>query len=366
VLVLGRADRIQAFGSEEIAPNALVCVTPPPPRPSGTGASSGAGLPGLVWAVLGDRRLAPEVQPGGVAGALVPLASPAPLADLELQPGPAIAGDVVVVQARTMSGELAAWLLGFELATGELRWARMLAQGADLAAEGSRFQVGRARRPAAQPLARVGDLVFAGTHLGSCHLVDPLDGRILWSLTYRRRAASDAGWAGAAPVVTPTEILLAAADSDRLYALGREGPAPRRAPLDALVRAVLPIGEAEALLGADPTKGGFVLQGRAGPERAVFARSRDGTVRRDSVYLGRAEELKSVGVVAAGCALACSDRGLYLFDLARDLPLADYAWLARPETALRRDADVGGELVLDGRRIWVVGTGGVWLVRAGD
>jgi outer membrane protein assembly factor BamB len=327
-------------------------------------------LPELEWAVLGARRLDRE-------GAVHALDAAAPLATLELQPGPVIVGDTVVVTARSVQGELAAWLLAFDLADGELRWARQLAQGADLAAEGSRFRFGRPRRPAAQPPIAVGALVFAGTHLGSGHLVDPLDGRIVWSVAARRRAPSVAGWAGARPAVRALpdgghEVLWAPADSDRLYALRVDGGAlPRGAAggsaraTDALFAAVQAIGEARAVLGAAPD--GIVLQGRAGRERAVFRRSRDGAQRTDAVYLGREEEFRSVGSAAGARAIACSDRGLYLFDLERDLALLDYAWLGptgpdQPR-ATARDTGLGGELLVDGERVWVVGNGAAWAFR---
>ncbi|MEM7308851.1 MAG: hypothetical protein AAF682_19365 [Planctomycetota bacterium] len=352
-VVQGRAELLDLFrrDAEPIA-NALACIEPPPPTQDLLTTDE---LPTLRWAVLGDLRVGPD-------GAVSTEPGLAELRGAEIQPGPLVVGDTVVAQARTLESEVRAWLLGFSAADGSLLWTRYLAKGSDLTEERGRFSAGASRRSAAQPLALVDGLVFASTHLGSGHLVDPLDGRMLWSFRPRRRPAGAGGWSGDRPRRTPAdggpgELLWAPADSDRLYWLAAAELTPRDDALGALLaRPPLAIGEAAALLGAGEP-GGVVLQGRAGRQRTVFWSSVDGAERREAVYLGRAERFSGVGATSAGRALAASDRGLYLFDLERELYLLDYAGLPPLEGAS------GGELFLSGDTVVVVGQNGVWAFR---
>ena len=350
VLVQGRAEFIslQRLANEPI-PNALVCLLPPPPT---AGVLSTEELPELRWAMFGDLLLGSD----GVVKTEPRLAE---LRGAEIQPGPLIIDGTVVVQARSLEAEVRAWLIGLDLHDGSLRWLTFLAKGTDLAEEQSRFSTGRVKRNAGQPLAELDNSVFAGTHLGSGHLVDPLDGRLRWSLRPRRREPASQGWTGDRPSITRSaagDVLhWAAADSDRLYRL-LAAPKAGEGAASLFAAPPLPIGEARGLLGGDGDA--VVVLGRAGPEEAVFAVTEGGARRLDAVFLGRSEEFKSVGALGARRAVVSSDRGVYLFDLDRELYLADYQGLDPIGESS------GGEVFLTRDLVVIVGTHGLWLFRA--
>ncbi len=359
VLVQGRAALYPTIQDEtEVVPNLLLCARPPD-RPRGPLDPNASGaLPELRWAVLGDLfvndRLEVRADP-----------ALAELAGVELQPGPVVADGRVLVQARHLEGDVRAWLVAFDLLSGELLWKRFLAKGSDLGQSQGRFSGGTARRGyAAQPLLQGEGWVFAGTHLGAGFLVDPLNGEVLWALKNRRRDPAEAGWTGDRPPFAagggPTRFLWGPADSDRLYTLGPRAELPLERGAEALFAAApLPRGEAEVVVGSEPR--GVVVLGRAGKERTVRG-LRDGGARPvDAIYLAREERFAGSGRCSEARTLACTDRGLYLFDHERELYLLDYAGL--DDLGLGPGEPRGGEVVPWGDRAYVVGARAVWAFR---
>lgn len=319
--------------------------------------------PPVRWAISGDRfldRFGEVVEPPELAE----------LATAELQPHPIVIGPTVLVQARTWDGDARHWLLAFDRHTGELRWKRHLAKGADLGAPGGRFGGDTGPRLASMPLARVEERVFVGSHLGSGSLVDVVDGRLVWSVKNRRRPATEPGWGGGTvPWITNPdggELWWAPADSDRLYRLHTRpfGPLDVTAPESSSVTETLflapprPIGEAETLLGGDAREA--LVLGRAGAEHALFA-WRDGIP--DPVaalYLGPSEQFRGRGLVSETRVFTCTDRGLYLFDRERDLYLVDY------QPLLPHEGLGGGDLYARGSLVLALGFDALWGWRVVD
>lgn len=360
ILVVGRSHTISDFGGgRETIHNALVCVTPAPRRgtPVGVAPQTELLLPRLRWAVAGGLRVEGDDGPVVDSG----------LADLpafEFQPGPLVVGSQVLVQARSTEGDVRAWLLAFDLGTGELRWRVLLAQGSDLVVRRGRNDADPLlRRLASQPPTLIpgpSPRVFAGTHLGAGALVDPLDGRVHWVLLNRRRDPAEPAWDGTRPPLRsgdgPLELLWAPADSDRLYTLDPRPPVGPGGVADLWTRPPHPVDERTSLVGGDPA--GLVVLGRSGAFPTVRA-LRDGGARRlEGVYLGRGEEFAGLGLVSAARTLVVSDRSLYLFDNAREMYLLDVVALEDPG---RR---AGGELYARGDEVLVVGTAGLWSFRA--
>lgn len=341
-------------GRSDDQPNALLCVRPPTGR-RGPALFPGADayVPQLSWAIVGNRRV-------DALGAAVVIDALAGLDDLELQPGPVVAGDLVLVQARELATDTRAWLLAFDCATGELAWSRFLGQGSDLYPSMGRVGGGRAMRLAAQPLLALGARVFAGTHLGAGVLLDVVDGRPVWSLKNRRRDATDPGWDGRRPVpcTSPADCFFwGPIDSDRLYTL-RAAPLPGADEPELLFAArPRPLGEAEILVGGEPDA--VVVQGRAGAEETVSERRLPGTDPIDALYLGPDERFQGRGLVTPERVYAASDRGLFLFDRSRELYLLDYAPLEAT-----RALSVGGDVYARADLVLVVSRDGLWAFEA--
>jgi len=212
-----------------------------------------------------------------------------------------------------------------------------------------------------------GKRLFAASNLGFGVLLDLVDGRPLWSFKNRRRDVSDLGWDSYEPLVDigpgANAIWWAPFDSDRLYSLQAaplSGPEPSR--FSALTERPVPMGEARTLMGADQQ--GVVVQGRAGLERTISSLAMDpehGSQRQDALYLGPGEEFLGRGLLSSKRVLACSERGLYLFDRTRELYLLGFTPLPRP--ARPRNQAPGGDLyALDGL-ILALGKNGIWSFR---
>ena len=337
-------------------PNALLFVRPP--ARSGEAAT-------LLWGLSGSERF-------DAAGETRELLGLAELGELELQPGPVVLDGRLLVQARVVEGGVQAWLLGLDLARGELDWKLLLGQGSDLAPDlGRSLGAGnrRAARAASQPLLALGPRVFAGTHLGVGALVSAASGRPLWSFKNQRREISEPGWDGRRPLVGLQEdgaasaILWAPYDSDHLYPLSSEpfrGP-PGSNELSVLRAGPLAVGESEILLGG--SVGEVVVAGRSGPERTVSVHASPEGTRTDALYLGPDEEFRGRGLVGRERVLVASDRGLYAFDRTRDLYLLDYAPL--PSVPMESTRPVsspvpGGDLYARGGSVLVLGRDTVW------
>ena len=324
-------------------------------------------LPEVLWSLGGDGLFGPEGQRATLEELLG--------AGLwEFQPGPVLAGDLLLVQARQWSqseqaglkqvnapGEARAWLLALETQSGRPRWMRQVCRGTDVVSDlGARFGRGELIRTPAAPLTLLGHRVFVGTHLGACALFDLADGRLVWSLLTRRRSPDRPGWqpAGSAPVDlredTP-RLLWAPSDARELCVL-RAGLDfdPGSGPL--LARPPLPIGEAERLVGGDADLA--LVYGRAGARRTLSARELDSARRYDSVFLSQEERFLGRPLVTADEVLCATDRGLYRFDRRRELYLESVQALSlEPEWA------AGGLWAL-GERVVLLAGGGLFVFTA--
>ncbi|MEQ1893148.1 MAG: hypothetical protein ABL998_11430, partial [Planctomycetota bacterium] len=345
VLVLGRALQEDS--------NALVALTLAPPRADlGLGLELGQSraAAGLAWALVGSRLFRPD--------GLLEVPALEALGAFEFQPGPVLAGERVLVQVRTDTTPVEAWLLALERNDGTLAWMRPLARGADRVSTGRLAMV--RKRVAAQPLfafERDGEArVFVGTHLGLGVLVDAFDGELLWSFKNRRRPEHEPGWGGERPLLadgdTPA-LLWAPMDSDRLYALGTGRIADAAGTL--LLRPPAPLAEAQALLGG--TLDEHIVTGSRGKERTVSMR-RSGRDRLDALDLGQDELFRGQGLVGGGRVFVATSSELLLFDRERELYLLDSEPLA-----VLGSAPLGGDILARGDEVLVVGAGALWRFR---
>ncbi|MAF67020.1 MAG: hypothetical protein CMJ84_15355 [Planctomycetes bacterium] len=333
--------------------NLLACVTPP----------EGLRLPALVWCVGEQGHLAPD-------GVLTPLDEFLGPGVWEFQPGPALAGDLLLVSARRWQtqerggrevlvapGEARGFALALDRADGHLVWMRSLGRGTDVSLDlGDRFGVETMVRTAALPPAVIGPRAFFGTNLGAGFLIELCDGRPVWGFRSRRRAAREAGWRGGARPPTAQarpgswpRVLWAPTDSDHLYWLRAE---PDGDGAGLLAHAPHPIGEGEELVESDGLRA-FVL-GRAGSRRTLSAHDPTSGRRVDSVYLGREERPLRGGLVSASRAVFSTDHGLYLLDRERELYLLSTTPLG--VTGLRG----GGGLWAQDDRLHLLAGGALW------
>ena len=382
--VHGRAE-FSARGELE-EPNALMAIRVPTSElgrsaPGATNSLGGGMLPELRWAVAERERWLAD-------GTIEALGNTSPQADaeqadaesvnlegIEFQPGVCLVDDLVLVQGRQFGGDVRAWLLAFERNSGRLRWARSLARGVDLVPDLGRFSqastlIEQRLRP--QELLRVGDDVFAGTHLGCGALLAIADGEPRWSLAQRRRDVNEPGWSGAAPRLALADstraadvgpvILWSPVDSDRAYALRARPKDVTRIGAEALFAATpRPVGESRLSLGGTPET--LVVAGRSGPESTISSRGAPGVGRVDALYLGPDERLAGRGLVTESRVFAASDRGVYLFDRERELYLLDYAALALESQGLDSQ-EPGGDLYAAGSLLVVCGRDAIWCFRA--
>jgi len=346
VLVVGRALPEDS--------NALVALALEPP-----GSDLGLGLDlgqshaaaRLAWALVGARLLRPE--------GLFQVPELEALGPFEFQPGPVLAGGRVLVQLRTDSTPVDAWLLALERHDGALAWLRPLARGADRVNTGRLALV--TKRVAAQPLLafELADelRVFAGTHLGLGVLVDALDGEPLWSFKNRRRPEHEPGWSGDRPLLaadgTAGALLWAPMDSDRLYTLRTARVADAAGTV--LARPPSPLADAQALLGGGLDE--HFVTGARGKERTVSLR-RSGRDRIDALDLGQDEHFRGQGLVGGARVWVSTNRELLLFDRERELYLLD----SEPLPPLGA-APAGGDVLARGDELLVVGSGAVWRFR---
>jgi len=353
-----------------------------------TGRTSSGGTPNALVA-LERESLAPRSDPSlSPAGLLEPLPSrarwmissdglvtdgefttPALIADLEgaeLQPGPVRIDDRLLVQARVLDGEVKAYLVCLDLATGEPLWTRLVAKGGAID-DGLRF--GQARLPlgSAAPLVAAGGRVLVSTNLGVDALYDGVDGRLIWAFKTRRVQADDARFSGIRPLVlnpnsglgtyaVPT-FVTAPADSDHAYAY-RATPLVFDTPL---IAPPLPIHSATDLVAL--AKRTLFLFAQSGGEHQLVGRSLDtGAVLDQSILLRRDERFVARPAVGEQRLVIASNRGVFLFDRTRSLYLADQR--ALPGGAGPRQA--GGEVFALGARLLVLGPGTLWVFESAE
>lgn len=328
-------------------PNALALLHPPSPPPA-PGLSK-PGVPDLVWAVVGSRRVdrAGEVSDDPLL---------AEFERAEVQPGPLVIGSRAIVQLRRYEDEVRAWLAAFDLGTGECLWLRLLAQGT--AAFSGEFRSAAPLRASvpAPPLAAAGTAVLAATGLGAAVLVDAADGRVLWSFENRRRGTGGPGWRTAAPPAPAPSpagdaFVWAPQDSDRLYRLAGRALPGSASPL---LAAPGELGEGIALAGADG-EATFLLA-RSGARRVLASLAATDGARLDSPYLGAGETFGGPVALTPRRAAFATDRGLYLLDRERELYLLAYG----PLSSGGAPPDAGGAVLARGARLFVLGPEALW------
>lgn len=140
------------------------------------------------------------------------------LAELSIRGAPCVVGDTVVVVGRKNVRArrlLSVWMVGLDLQTGALRWARPLASAGALPFQ--QFNL------LSEAPAHAGGVVYASDDLGVVAAVDAAMGRTLWA----RPFASDPArtnervppWNTALPVVTPDALVLMSPDRRQLLVL---------------------------------------------------------------------------------------------------------------------------------------------------
>lgn len=329
----------------EATGNALAAWTPPPPRsPEDIAPQSLQTVSGdWHWALRGDERWnfhAPVER----------LPELAELVAAEWQAGPVIAGDTLIAAARTGDDERRTWLAGFGLRDGGIRWLTPVDRGSERRPASARFGSNRESYGACAPLAERHGRVLVVSHLGTASLFDAVDGRRLWTLRLRRAPEDQSTWTGTRALLGERHVLVAAADSDRLYRL--------------------PNGPLESALPEAPLhrSGGialFAAEWQTGEAVAAWALARFGpapTVRRFDLRTGAWKDTNDLlteswsdGAELWGeRALVVSDRSLSLFEISGDQILRDQMRLppvpSRGFGARRR----GGPLVLRGELAAIV------------
>ena len=270
----------------------------------------------------------------------------------EFQPGPLLLQDRVLVTARLLddapadeevpralegaAGDL--WLLALEAQTGRVLWSRFLTRASDLTSATARRLRTTALRSVGMPLGLAHGRVITCTNTGIVTSHEA-DGRLVWSLRTRRRAAAEPGWPGSRrPVVTEEGAWVAPGDSDHAYLLD---PRPGRAPL---VREPVPLGGAQDLVGATSER--LLLLGRDGPRIGLLQVEQAGRVS-PVLHLAAGERFSGTSLLTATRLAIATDRRLYLFDVEGDVRLLGVTSL--PEEVL------GGDLVRVGPHVLLLG-----------
>lgn len=241
--------------------------------------------------------------------------------DFEFQPGPLWTEGLVIAlvrRANSTSGEREMELRALDPNSGALRWSTYLGKGGERVRDMGRFARRGAPSQPAEPLLRTSTGIFASAQLGFGALIDPLDGRALFSVRNRRRPAEERGWTGwgACLCGDGSAIAWAPADSDRLYLLDVAGPGKRGTPLLATPAA---LGEAEALVQGDSRQA--LVLARSGARAALSRWDLNSGAREDALRLGPEEVFSGRALAGDQRVIAASDRALYLFDRSADLAL---------------------------------------------
>ncbi len=278
----------------------------------------------------------------------------------EFEPGPAIAGGSVVVQAHQWLAEngeppavderaVRAWCLALDLETGRPLWKRLIAIGAS---GRGRLRGPRGFARPAQPLAVRNGRAFAGTAIGAGAVLDLCDGRVFATWKFRRAPEAASAWSACAPLVGDAAVAWAPPESDRLYFLRAQEPFATDAPFALPPRE---IGADLVPLAADFDRAIFLA--RSG-SRTTLARVAPATnARAESMALPAAERFAPCGAVIFARAVLASDRAAYLFDVERDVRLLDAVALPG------RDQAADGDVAVRGDGVYVAGERSLWILR---
>jgi len=285
----------------------------------------------------------------------------------EFQPGPLVVDDLLIVQARrwdltgkTNRMSLAdparaeAVALALDVSSGALVWRTQLARGSDLLDDPeARFVLAQTPSSSAPaPVLCGSSLVFA-TGLGAFVALDLADGRPQRAVLGRR---VDGGipWVAAPVATSDFSALWAPHGGDSAYevALGPAHPALAASPF---VREPRAAGEWSSIIGAHVGRP-LVAVARGGRHQVELVTDGDARARR-SVQLSPGEVLLGAHALGSERLLTVSDRGLFVFDLERELYLVGHVPLD-PNLACLPDG-----LVAAGSWLWALTNTGVYRLR---
>ena len=288
----------------------------------------------------------------------------------EFQPGPLVVDDLLIAQARrwdlTKNADRASLVdptrteavaLALDISSGALIWKTTLARGSDpLSDSRERFVVAQTPSSSAPPPILCGsNLVFA-TGLGACVALDLADGRPQRAVL-GQRIDKGLSWSASPVATSDTSALWAPHGGEAAYelALGPEHPDLATSPF---VRTPRAASEWSSVIGARSGRP-LVAVARGGRHQVELVA--DGTTQaRRSVQLSPGEVLLGAHALGSERLLTVSDRGLFVFDLARELYLVEHVPLD-PSVVCLPDG-----LVAAGSWAWALTEAGVYRLRVSE
>jgi hypothetical protein len=283
----------------------------------------------------------------------------------EFQPGPVMVDDSIFVLARGLGDSTheesdhadEVRLLSIHAGTGDVQWSREVTTERGMIDPAMRGRAGSfATTTMPLNVDRSTGHLLVGTNVGLICAYDVADGRLAWAIQTQRRKASDGGWPGSRPAaVVGDTAWFTPFDSEFAYALPsgpapldgrllRERPRARRGAID--LAAVDP--------GADGEASRLVLLGRDGRFSAVLVEEPGGT-RQPATYLAPDERFAGRPAMGPGGLLFAGTQELGILSLAGDLRLVAAAALPS------RGAGRGGDVILLGSRVHVIGRDTIWI-----
>lgn len=283
----------------------------------------------------------------------------------EFQPGPVMVDDSIFVLARGLGDSTheesdhadEVRLLSIHAATGDVQWSREVTTERGMIDPAMRGRAGSfATTTMPLNVDRSTGHLLVGTNVGLICAYDVADGRLAWAIRTQRRKASDGGWPGSRPaLVVGDTAWFTPFDSEFAYALP-SGPAP----LDGVLLRERPRARRGAidLAAVDPGTDGeasrLVLLGRDGRFSAVLVEEPGGT-RQPATYLAPDERFAGRPAMGPRGLLFAGTQELGILSLAGDLRLVAAAALPS------RGAGRGGDVVLLGSRVHVIGRDTIWI-----
>ncbi len=283
----------------------------------------------------------------------------------EFQPGPVMVDGAVFVLARGMGDSThegsdhadEVRLIKLDANSGDVLWAREVTTERGLIDPAMRGRAG-SFATTTMPLTvdRATGHLLVGTNVGVVSAYDVADGRLAWAIRTQRRRASERGWPGSRPPLLVGETAWATPfDSEFAYALPA-GPAPLNGSLFAepprARRGAIDLAAVEPGAPGEPSR--LILLGRDGRFGAVLVEDPRGT-RQPATYLAPDEQFAGRLAVGSGGLVFAGTREVGVLGLAADLRLVAAAQLPS------RGAGRGGDVVLLGDRVHVVGRDTMWI-----